>query len=132
MSPKFVKIAKISLLLGLTMPAGCGKIYNSSTFDSSTYGVTTGSAQFLAAKAVINTHCSTCHTRASHEAWAGMGEADFVSQGLVTPRSLEGSSIYTKIMGNRTAITGNMPQGGAPLNDEELTVMENWIQGMTL
>jgi uncharacterized membrane protein len=123
--------SRILLLISLLSPLGCGKIYNSSTFDSSTYGVTTGSTQFLAAKVIINQNCASCHSRASHAAWAGMSEAAFISQGIVVPRSLEGSSLYTKILGNRTATVGNMPQGGAALSDDELTTIENWILGIT-
>jgi mono/diheme cytochrome c family protein len=125
-------ISNALFIAGLLIPLGCGKVYNSSTYDSSTYGSggSTGSALFLAAKAVIDQHCSICHTQASHMAWAGMGEQDFVSRGLVTPGSLESSVLYTKISGNRTAINGNMPQGGAPLSSSELDILEAWIQGI--
>jgi hypothetical protein len=116
------------------MPIGCGKVYNSSSFDPSIYGTsgggTTGSTTFLAAKTIINENCATCHTHPSHQAWAGMGEADFIAQGLVTPGSLTGSMIYTKIQGNRTGIAGNMPDGGTLLTGAQLDTMEAWITGI--
>lgn len=120
------------LLAGLTTlaflsPLACGKIYNSSSYDATSYGSADGTPAFLAAKQIIKASCTNCHTRPSHVAWAGMSEDDFISQGLVLPGSLEGSSLYTKILGNRTSIPGNMPDGGAPLTSAELTTLENWI-----
>lgn len=113
--------------LTLLAPLGCGKIYNSSSYDATSYGTADGTAEFLAAKEIIKTSCTNCHTRPSHQAWAGMSEADFISQGLVTAGSLEGSSLYTKILGNRTTTPGNMPEGGTPLTGAELTTLETWI-----
>ena len=114
--------------LALLTPLACGKIYNSSTYDASTYGAgATGTAQFIAAQAIIRENCASCHTRPSHQAWAGMSEADFVSQGLIVGRSLTGSMLYTKILGNRAGTPGNMPDGGTPLTSDQLTVLETWI-----
>ncbi len=116
--------------LSFFSPLGCGKVYNSSTYDAATYGSATGSAKFLAAKQIINTSCASCHTRASHQAWAGMSEQDFITQGLVKVGNLSGSTIYTKILGNRTSTPGNMPDGGTPLTATELTTIEDWILGI--
>lgn len=120
-------LAAALMSLALLTPLACGKVYNSSTYDASTYGTADGTAQFLAAKAIINTSCASCHTRPSHEAWAGMDEAAFVSQGLIKGGSLENSVLYTKIQGNRTAIPGNMPDGGTLLTSAELDTLEAWI-----
>lgn len=113
--------------LALLAPLGCGKVYNSSTYDATTYGSATGSAQFLAAQAIIKENCASCHTRPSHQAWAGLSEADYISQGLVKAGSLTGSMLYTKILGNSTGIAGNMPDGGTPLTADQLTTIETWI-----
>jgi len=117
--------------LALLSPLGCGKVYNSSTYDATSYGSADGSPQFLAAQAIIKADCAACHTRPSHQAWAGMSEADYINQGLIKPGNLSGSSLYTKILGNRTSIPGNMPDGGTPLTAEELTTIENWILNIT-
>lgn len=124
---KTLTIASLWVLLG------CGKVYNSSSFDSRIFGNGgggDGTPQFNAAKKVINQRCANCHTRSSHLAWTGMSEADFVAEGLVTPGSLEGSPLYTKIYGNRTAISGNMPQSASPLSSDELMSLENWISAI--
>jgi uncharacterized membrane protein len=114
----------------LLMPLACGKVYNSSSYDASTYGSASGSAKFLAAKQIITASCANCHTRASHQAWAGMSEQEFITQGLVTVGNLSGSTLYTKILGNRTTTAGNMPDGGTPLTSSEITTIEDWILGI--
>lgn len=116
--------------LTLLAPLACGKIYNSSSYDVTTYGSATGSAKFLAARQIIKTSCANCHTRPSHQAWAGMSEQDFINQGLVKVGNLIGSTLYTKIQGNRTSTPGNMPDGGTPLTAAELTTIEDWILGI--
>lgn len=113
--------------LAMLAPLGCGKVYNSSTYDATTYGSADGSAQFLAAQAIIKANCASCHTRPSHQAWAGMSEKDYITQGLIKAGNLTGSTLYTKIQGNRTSTPGNMPDGGTPLTSDQLTTIENWI-----
>jgi uncharacterized membrane protein len=122
--------ASIVVLLSLA-PLGCGKVYNSSTYDANTYGNATGSSNFLAAKTVINENCATCHTHPTHQAWAGMSEQQFIQQGLVVAGNLAGSQLYTKIQGNRTTVPGNMPDGGAPLTPDQITTIETWILNIT-
>jgi uncharacterized membrane protein len=116
--------------LTLLSPLACGKVYNSSTYDATIYGSASGSVKFLAAKEIIKTSCANCHTHASHQAWAGMSEQDFITQGLVLAGDLSGSTLYTKILGNRTSTPGNMPDGGTPLTATELTTIEDWILGI--
>lgn len=119
------------MLFTLSVPLACGKVYNSSSYDASTYGRTTGGTdQFVAAKAIITESCANCHTRTSHQAWAGMSEEDFVSQNLITGGSLENSVLYTKIQGNRTSTPGNMPEGGSLLTSEQLDTLEAWIMSV--
>jgi len=119
-----------SLIFILALGA-CGKVYNSSTYDASAYGAATGSANFLAAQAIIKANCAICHVQPSHQAWGGMSEADFISQGLVKPGDLAGSLLYTKIQGNRSGVAGDMPQGGTPLTSDQITVIETWILNIT-
>ena len=118
-------------LMYLLAPVACGKVYNSSSYDASIYGSVTGTAEFLAAKDVINSHCATCHTHISHQAWAGMSEQEFIQKGLVQGGSLTGSMLYTKILGNKTSTAGNMPDGGTPLTSDELSKIETWILSIT-
>jgi mono/diheme cytochrome c family protein len=115
------------LCLASFVPLACGKVYNSSSYDASTYGAADGTAQFLAAKDIIKTNCASCHTRPSHQAWAGFSEKDFISQNLIKAGNLAGSLLYTKIQGNRTATPGNMPDGGTLLTTAQIITIENWI-----
>lgn len=128
MNHKLFAIGTTTLALLASM--GCGKVYNSDTYDATTYGNSTGTPQFLAAKEIIVAKCASCHTRPSHAAWAGTDEAGFISQGLIKAQDLAGSMLYTKIQGNRTGIAGNMPFGGTPLTDAELDTMEAWIMSI--
>lgn len=119
------------LFFATLSPLGCGKVYNSSTYDASTYGSADGSPAFLAAKEIIKVSCADCHTRPSHQAWAGMSEKQFIDQNLIIPGNLAGSVLYTKTRGNRTSIPGNMPDGGTDLTSAELDAMEAWILNAT-
>lgn len=115
--------------LALLTPLACGKVYNSSSYDASTYGdgAVSGTPQFVAAAKIIRENCATCHTRPSHQAWGGMSESDFVAQGLVKGGDLSGSTLYTKIQGNTTGTPGNMPDGGTPLTSDQISTIETWI-----
>lgn len=118
-------------MIALLASLGCGKVYNSSSYDATIYGSADGSAEFLAAQVIITSKCANCHTRPSHQAWAGMTEAEFISSGYIKAQDLAGSSLYTKILGNRTSIQGNMPTVGTPLTSAELDTMEAWIMSIT-
>ncbi|WP_413561059.1 hypothetical protein [Bdellovibrio sp. HCB209] len=116
--------------LALLAPLSCGKSYNSSVDDADTYGEGGGgSPQFQAAQAVLRDKCATCHTQASHPAWANISESQFVSRGLVTAGSLSGSILYTKITGNSVG-GGNMPPSGGTLSVTEMQALETWILNM--
>ena len=125
------KVQTALILAGLFLPSACGKVYNSSSYDALIYKTVDGTPQFLEAKKVIDTHCAVCHTRPSHQAWAGMNEADFINQNYIVAGSLEDSILYTKIQGNRTTTAGNMPETGSPLNSTELDTLEAWILNIT-
>ncbi|WP_413294339.1 hypothetical protein ACLSU7_04425 [Bdellovibrio sp. HCB185ZH] len=120
----------LSAILGLALltPLSCGKAYNSSSYDADIYGEGGGGTPaFQAAQAILRDRCATCHTQASHQTWGNISEAQFIAQGLVSPGSLSGSQLYTKIAGNSTGIPGNMPPSGGNLSSTELQTIEMWI-----
>jgi mono/diheme cytochrome c family protein len=117
--------------LALLAPLSCGKVYNSSSYDSDIYGEGGGGTpEFQAAQAILRDNCATCHTQASHQTWGNISEAQFIAQGLVVPGSLSGSQLYTKIAGNSTGIAGNMPPSGGNLNSTQLQTIETWINNI--
>ncbi len=113
-------------VLIVLMIVGCGRNpYNSSTSDALKYGSSvTGSASFLAARAVMLNSCFACHG-----SWSAWTEAEFISNGRVVAGSLVDSLLYTRIRGNSTGIAGDMPQNGS-LSSEDIVIIKTWILGI--
>ncbi|MBX9766064.1 MAG: cytochrome c [Bdellovibrionales bacterium] len=108
-----------------TLFFGCGKVYNSSSSDFARYGSgVAGSANFVAARAVMSNQCFTCHSN-----WAALDEAGFVAASLVVSRDLSGSKVYARLRGNSVNGTGNMPPAGI-LSTQEVEAFSTWISGM--
>jgi uncharacterized membrane protein len=115
----------IILAITVILTGSCGKVYNSSSADQAKYGsAVLGSANFLAARAVMASQCFSCHSN-----WANFDEAAFVSGGFVVPQSLPGSKLYTRIRGNSVNSTGNMPPSGV-LTSQQVDTFSTWISGM--
>lgn len=105
---------------------GCGRSpYNTSTSDALKYGSTvSGSADFLAARTVMLSSCFACHG-----SWSAWTAAEFVSNGRVVGGSLTDSILFTRIRGNSTGVSGDMPQNGS-LSSEDIVAIKTWILGM--
>jgi len=108
---------------------GCGRIQNSSSSDKFTYspGQITGSAEFLAAAAIIGSKCSECHGT-----YTTYTEADYITAGLVVAKDIASSSIYFR---NQSATVGagphDMPkQGRTPMTAAELQTLADWINSI--
>ncbi|WP_413587252.1 hypothetical protein [Bdellovibrio sp. HCB274] len=130
MKAKTNLLTSIVLGLALLAPLSCGQSYNSSYYDADIYGEGGGGTpQFQAAQAILRTECATCHTQASHQSWGNISEAQFISLGLVSPGSLSGSLLYTKLRNNSVNSTGNMPQAYA-LSTTQIQTIETWILGI--
>ena len=107
----------------------CGRIQNSSSSDKFTYspGQMAGSAEFLAAAAIIGSKCSECHGT-----YTTYTEADYIAAGLVVAKDLASSSIYFR---NQSATVGagphDMPkQGRTPMTAVELQTLADWINSI--
>lgn len=107
---------------------GCGKIINSSSQDRALYNPSqiTGSAEFTAATAIINSKCASCHG-----SFSSYSEADFIANGLVVAQNPASSPIYYR---NQGATSGpgpqDMPNSGTALTAEELQTVTIWINSI--
>jgi hypothetical protein len=111
------------------------QIYNV-TFDSSlindtgTDGTIVASNEFLAAKAVIDNNCLSCHNSSNYGDFRNLSQSQFISKGLVVAKSPATSKIYYRLTG---ALAGsgpaNMPQGTA-LSASDVAVVAAWINSI--
>lgn len=116
-------LSLLVLLFGFT---GCFQTENSNTLDADTYGNAEGTAEFLAARAIMTQNCAgTCH------AYHTQSEADLKLQGLFVAGSPTTSKLYYRLTGS-TGGPGpkDMPQTG-PLQSSDVETIRTWIQNAT-
>ncbi len=125
MMKKALAFTLLSLLI-----SSCGQDYNSNSGDLGQYAPVEGidsstpdGMRLLAAYKVFQGKCFQCH-----QAWLGYKtSAQWVSAGKVTAGSTGGSDVWTILKNNG----GNMPPDPiAQLTAEELTFVEEWINGI--
>ena len=116
-----MKLALIALLL---FYIGC-QDYNSNTFDKDRYSniELTGTANFKASYAILQTNCMNCHR---HAQWAGYtDEQDWVTnENLITPGA-GASQVITRII-NSGVVGADMPQGGSALPAADFQTLTDW------
>ncbi len=122
---KFFKYSVYATLSSLFLFSSCGKVITSSSNDQSKYSEVTGGANFLAAKAVVDSNCLNCHSP-----WGSYSEQDYVNNFLVVQGNPSASSLYTSIRGNDTGVAGTMPIGAANLTSEDMKKIKDWITQM--
>ena len=107
----------------LFLLSGCIQTENSSSQDADLYGGGAGgSADFLAARQVIRTNCSACHT------FGTMTQAQLLAEGLFIPGDAVNSEIYYRLR-NSTGPQGpkDMPDNGSTLSGTDLALIADWI-----
>jgi hypothetical protein len=94
-------------------------------------GTVLPSAAFIAAKAVIDGKCLSCHASgSSYGAFANLTEASAVSRGLVVKGNPNSSILYYRLIGSAgSGGTKNMPQGGS-ISAAEVQAVADWITGI--
>lgn len=103
--------------------------------DNSSGGGGTGtvlpSAAFIAAKAVIDAKCLSCHASgSSYGAFANLTESTALSRDLVKKGNPNGSILYYRLVGSAgTGGPKNMPQGGN-ISAAEVQAVADWIAGI--
>jgi mono/diheme cytochrome c family protein len=94
-------------------------------------GTTLPSAAFIAAKAVFDGKCLSCHASgSSYGAFANLTEASAVSRGLVIKGNPNSSILYYRLIGSAGAGGAkNMPQGGS-ISAAEVQAVADWISSI--
>ena len=106
--------------------SSCVKVKNSSSGDFNLYGSgVSGSTNFLQARAVLATHCLSCHGE-----WSNFFEQDYKNSARVLAANPSGSTLYTKIRGNDAGVEGNMPENRPDLSYEDIKKIKDWILSM--
>jgi len=99
--------------------------------DTGTDGGTIASTEFLAAKAVIDNNCLSCHNSSNYGDYRNLSQSQFISKGLVVAKSPGTSKIYYRLSG---ALSGagpaNMPQGAAALSASDVAAVATWINSI--
>jgi uncharacterized membrane protein len=98
---------------------------NSSSTDAALYrSVAGGSAQFNAARLVMQNNCINCH------GYSSMTESQLKAAGLVIAGNPEDSPIYYRLVGSGGSNSPkDMPVGGA-ITANELEAVRIWIQNL--
>lgn len=117
--------SQFPIFVVLILLSSCGKVITSSSSDQSIYSSAAGTANFLAAKAVVAASCLNCHS-----AWGSYSEQDYVNNFLVTQGNPSASLLYTSLRGNDTGVAGTMPIGAANLTNEDMRKIRDWITQM--
>lgn len=116
------------LLLSLLL-VSCGQSFNSHTGDaaySGTNGIDTSTPagqRLDAAYTVLKNECMSCHT-GYHNSWANYRTSSaWINAGLVSPGSINASSVYTRLKN----VGGDMPILNPQISETERQVLESWI-----
>ncbi|AHZ85033.1 hypothetical protein AB1A81_11575 [Bdellovibrio bacteriovorus] len=86
--------------------------------------------KFLAAKAVIDAKCLSCHNSSSYGDFRNLTETKALSRGLVKAKDLAGSKLYYRLTG-ATVGPGprNMPTSGS-MSSAEAQAVADWIDSI--
>jgi len=93
-------------------------------------GSTPDTPEFLAAKAIIDANCVTCHNGSNNGDFRNLTQAQFISKGLVVAKNPAASKIYYRLAGATSGPgPATMPQGGA-LSAADVAKIETWINSI--
>jgi|SRR5690606_38356957 len=117
------------LLVIILLSASCGQSFNSHTGDelfSGSNGIDTSTPagqRLDAAYTVLKNECMSCHT-GYHNSWANYRtDSAWINAGLVSPGSINSSSVYTRLKN----VGGDMPVLNPQISEVEREVLEDWI-----
>lgn len=118
--------ASFCLLLPVLLFQNCGLVRPAETLDLSST-----SAKFEAAKAVLQKNCTSCHVGGSLANLTYTREQDFITSGLVTAGNIDQSKLIFRIHNYSGSATGarNMPPSGA-LSSGDYQILVDWVEGI--
>lgn len=119
-----------SFLLTAILLVGCGQSFNSNTEDKnllpSSFCANQSDTRLCAANEIIQTKCTSCHTR-YHATWGPYDtNAKWLASGNVISGNAAGSPLFTKLKNNG----GNMPEGAPELTEAEAQAIRDWIDAI--
>ena len=111
----------------------CGQNYNSNSFDADRYGPeveidisSPEGSRFAAAYNLLDSQCIKCHD-GTHSFWAGFTtEQDWIDVGYVNAGDFDNSFIIKRLKNYGS----DMPQGGQELTDNEIEILQEWINNL--
>lgn len=89
-------------------------------------GTTVDNTRFLAAKAILDSKCLSCHNGAQSPNLSNLTETSAVNQGMVVKGSPTTSMLYYRLIGSSGGGVKNMPQGGS-ISASEVQTIADWI-----
>ncbi len=117
------------LILSVSALSGCNDlVQNSNSNDEAFFSNDfVGGLNFKAIAPALVQKCASCH-----QEYAGYSEQEYLDAGLIVQSSPATSQLYYRL--SNSPVVGpqprNMPQGGgAAFTDEELQLLEDWING---
>ncbi len=113
----------LATLLLVSLLTACLQTENSSSQDDSFANVE-GSAEFLAAKAVLTQNCASCHTYHTRT------EQELIDLGLVIAGSAETSELYGRLQNSSGSLgPKDMPENNS-ISVEDVETIKIWIDGI--
>lgn len=101
--------------------AGCMQTNNSNSRDATIYSGE-GSAEFLEAREVLVTSCSSCHV------WATQSEAEMIASGRIVPGDPENSPVYYRLIGSSGGLGPKDMPVGSNLSSSDRNAIKTWIE----
>ncbi|MFM6928713.1 MAG: hypothetical protein ACKOX6_09620 [Bdellovibrio sp.] len=90
-------------------------------------GTTVDNSKFLAAKAVIDSNCLSCHGSGSSSGdFSNMTQVKMINKGMVVAKAPLSSPLYYRLKGSQGGGNKNMPQGGS-LSAAQVQAVYDWI-----
>ncbi len=105
-------------------------VYDPSLGDGTGGIPVVATAQFIAAKAILDGNCLGCHNGTQTD-FRGLTQSQFIQKGLVSAGNKAASPIYYRLSG---ALAGqgpmNMPQNAAALSASQIQIVADWIESI--
>lgn len=121
-----ILLQRFALLILTLCLSACLQAENSNSQDAELYGDSGGGTpEFLAAKAILQTNCVSCHAEYTKS------EAELKAIGWIVGGDPENSKTYYRLVGSAGALgPKNMPQSGT-LSSTDVETIAVWIDSVS-
>lgn len=122
---------KLIILLAMISLSGCFQQSNSTLKDESIGKEVDGADEFVAAYAVLNSQCISCHT-GYHQSWGNYTEeSDWIADDLIQEGSSANSYLVKRIRNCGTGQEADMPNTGDSISKAECDAIKDWIDSIS-